>query len=88
MQLYVAYPDAKVERCAKELKAFAKVALKPGETKTVELHLAPRDLAYWDAFAHRFRTDAGRYDVLVGSSSADIRATSRFVVDESRVFAD
>jgi|GEM_PF-49851 len=88
VQLYVAYPDAKVERCAKELKAFAKVALKPGETKTVELHLAPRDLAYWDAFAHRFRTDAGRYDVLVGSSSADIRATSRFVVDESRVFAD
>jgi len=88
VQLYVAFPGAKVERCAKELKAFAKVALAPGETKAVELRLAPRDLAYWDAFAHRFRTDAGTYEIRVGSSSADIRTTSQLVVGESQFFPD
>lgn len=88
VQLYVAFPGAKVERCAKELKAFAKVALAPGETKTVELRLAPRDLACWDAFAHRFRTDAGTYEIRVGSSSADIRTTSQLVVGESQFFPD
>jgi beta-glucosidase len=88
VQLYVAYPDAKVERCKKELKAFAKVALAPGETKTVELVLTARDLAYWDDFAHRFRTDAGRYEILVGSSCADIRTSATLAVGVSQVFAD
>ena len=88
VQLYVAYPDAKVERCKKELKAFAKVALAPGETKTVELVLTARDLAYWDDFAHRFRTDAGRYEILVGSSCADIRTSATLAIGVSQVFAD
>ncbi len=42
VQLYVACPDVKVGRCVKELKAFAKLALAPGETKTVEMRLTPR----------------------------------------------
>lgn len=73
VQFYVSYPDAKVERCVKELKGFEKVELAPGETKIVTQIFSGRDLAYWDSFAHRFRTDAGRYEILVGSSSADIR---------------
>ena len=88
MQLYASYPGAKVERCVKELKSFAKVALAPGETKVVELKLSPRDLAYWDEFNHRFRVDAGDYDLLIGSSSADVRASVRATVGRTEFFAD
>ena len=88
VQFYVAYPDAKVERCVKELKGFEKVALKPGEKKTVKFSVTPRDVAYWDEFAHRFRTDAGAYEVLVGSSSADIRGSATVTLPRNAVFAD
>ncbi len=88
VQLYVAYPGAKVERCAKELKAFCKLAIAPGATKIAELRLSARDLAYWDDFAHRFRADAGDYEILIGASSADIRARTRFRLNETLVFAD
>ena len=88
VQLYVAYPDAKVERCVKELKAFEKIELKPGESKTVKARFSARDLAYWDEFAHRFRTDAGRYEVLVGASSADIRGQATISVGRGQTFDD
>ena len=88
VQLYAAYPGAKVERCVKELKGFEKVALAPGETKTVEFGLSPRDLAYWDEFLHRFRADAGEYELLVGSSSSDIRGRVAVSLAETALFAD
>ena len=88
VQLYAAYPGATVERCAKELKAFAKVALAPGETRMVVLPLTVRDLAYWDDFSNRFRTDAGDYDILIGASSADIRCRARVTVEKTAFFAD
>ena len=88
VQFYVSYPDAKVERCVKELKGFEKVTLKPGETKRVSCTISPRDLAYWDEFAHCFRTDAGVYEVLVGASSADIRGKATIRIDRDQTFAD
>ena len=80
VQLYVAPVAAKVPRPVKELKAFAKVELAPGETKTVTLAVTPRDLAYWDVGAHGWRTDAGDYRLLVGSASDDIRAEATVTV--------
>jgi len=88
VQLYVAYPDAKVERCVKELKGFKKIDLKPGESKVVKLSVSSRDLAYFDVFERRFRTDAGAYDLLVGSSSADIRGKVRITVKKDSTFDD
>ena len=88
VQFYAAYPDAKVERCVKELKGFEKVTLKPGESKTVKFSGFPRDLAYWDEFAHRFRTDAGDYEILVGASAADIRGKAKIHIGSDQVFAD
>lgn len=88
VQLYAAYPGAQVERCVKELKGFQKVALAPGEEKTLVFRLAPRDLAYWDEFLHRFRTDAGTYELLVGASSADIKGRVRVTVAQTETFAD
>ena len=88
VQFYVSYPDAKVERCVKELKGFEKVSLKPGETKVVTHRFAERDFAYWDDFAHRFRTDSGRYEVLVGASAADIRGRVSVDLPRDVTFGD
>jgi beta-glucosidase len=89
VQLYVSYPGAKVERCVKELKAFAKTRLlNPGESETVQLSLSLRDLAYWDEFAHCFRTDPGEYSLLVGVSSSDIRSCASLNVQDGGVFSD
>ncbi|HEX8292784.1 MAG TPA: glycoside hydrolase family 3 C-terminal domain-containing protein, partial [Pyrinomonadaceae bacterium] len=54
VQLYVTHLGSKVERPLKELKGFARVALRPGETKRVRLALAAERLAYWDAKSKRF----------------------------------
>jgi beta-glucosidase len=51
------------------------VPLEPGETKTVTLELGPRAFAYYDPDAKGWRVAKGRYELLVGSSSRDIRLT-------------
>jgi beta-glucosidase len=73
VQLYVQLPSSKVQRPQRSLKAFQRVGLKAGETKTLHLTLAARDLAYWDDAAHRFIVEAGKVRILVGASSSDIR---------------
>ena len=73
VQLYVQYPDSKVPRPERALKAFGRVALAGYEYKTVHLHLAARDLAWWDESRHRFTVEDGTVRLLVGASSADIR---------------
>ena len=80
MQCYVGPPQpARLTRPPKELKAFAKVALDPGETATVTLELDERAFAYWDPGDPRvadstpgWRVDSGEYTLHVGRSSADI----------------
>ena len=73
VQVYVAYPTAKVERCVKDLRGFAKTKLlAPGESETVRIPITLRDLARFDELDHRFVTDAGRYELLVGTSSLNI----------------
>ena len=74
VQVYVSYPDAKVERCEKELKGFAKTKLlKPGESEVVSVVLDKEDFAYFDELTHQFTTDAGKYEIQVGTSSRYIR---------------
>ena len=73
VQLYVRPVDPPVVRPEKELKGFAKVALGPGETKTVTIDLGPRAFAYYDPEARGWRVAKGRYELQVGSSSRDIR---------------
>ncbi|HJU55586.1 MAG TPA: glycoside hydrolase family 3 C-terminal domain-containing protein [Pyrinomonadaceae bacterium] len=73
VQLYVKHLNSAVERPLKELKGFARVALRPGEMKTVRLTLKAEQLAYWDAARRRFTVEDGRVMVMIGSSSADIK---------------
>lgn len=77
VQLYVAAPDAKqANKPEKELKAFAKTReLAPGETQTVEMTVRHDDLASFDEAASQWTVTPGRYDFLLGASSADIRAS-------------
>jgi beta-glucosidase len=87
VQIYAAYPNAKVERPVKELKAFAKTRLlAPGEQQTLTVKLRPRDLAYWDSFLRRYRLDAGEYQLIVAASAADIRGRAKVTVAKDYVF--
>ncbi len=83
VQLYVRDKQARLQRPDKELKAFAKVHLEPGECKTVTLSIGRSALAYYDDLAHKWVAEAGEFEVLVGASSQDIRATATFVLTDS-----
>lgn len=71
-QLYVRPRGPAVERPVKELKGFAKVALAPGESRTVSLTLDARAFSYYDPARKAWIADKGAYDLLVGCSAADI----------------
>ena len=68
-QLYVSDPSSKVKRPERELKGFEKVRLAAGETKHVTLKLDARAFSYWDAAAHKWSIDPGKFVILVGDSS-------------------
>lgn len=74
-QVYVADVESSVFKAPKELKGFEKVFLKAGEEKTVEIHLDERAFSYYDTQAKAWRVESGKYQILVGSSSRDIRLT-------------
>ena len=76
VQLYVAKPDAKIFRPAKELKGFVKVQLEAGESKTVTIPLDDKAFRYWNVATDRWEVEGGSYQLLVGASSADIRLTA------------
>ncbi|HCJ34624.1 MAG TPA: glycosyl hydrolase, partial [Ktedonobacter sp.] len=83
VQVYVRDQQASLQRPEKELKAFAKVQLKPGERKTVTLSIGRDALAYYDDLAREWVAEAGEFEVLVGASSQDIRATATFTLTAS-----
>ena len=80
-QLYVAKPDAAVFRPAKELKGFAKVFLKAGESKTVTIPLDDKTFRYWNVKTDRWEVEGGSYQLLASASSADIRLTTAVTVE-------
>ena len=80
VQLYVSEANSRVSRPAKELKGFVKITLEPGQEKQVTLPLNFRSFAWFDSAGRKWTADPGTYDILVGSSSADIRANTRVMV--------
>jgi len=73
VQLYVHDRRSSLVRPPKELKGFAKVELQPGETKTISIPLGFRSFAYYNPRYQQWIAEGGEFDVLIGSSSADIR---------------
>ena len=80
VQLYTHQRVSRDKQPLKQLKAFQRVSLKPGQTRTVHLKLSPKDLAHWDVTRSKWTVEKGTYDVLVGSSSADIRSRATWRV--------
>lgn len=80
VQLYVREISPRILRPVKELKGFEKIDLKIGEEKTVEFRLDRRAFAYWDETEHRWRVDSGKFEILIGASSADIRISEEIEV--------
>ncbi len=80
VQLYVTHEKSKVERPLAELRGFERVALRPGETKTVRFDLRAASLAYWDEQASRFVVEEGPVRLTVGGSSADRRLQTTVLV--------
>jgi beta-glucosidase len=80
IQLYIQPESPNIDRPVKELKHFAKVFLKAGEEKMVIFTLTASDVGMYDVTRHEWIKPAGKYKVLVGSSSRDIKLTSDFVV--------
>jgi beta-glucosidase len=80
VQLYVGAPATRVARPVRELKAFAKVQLDPGETRTVTFHLGYRDLAYWSIEHGRWVVEPGDHRFAVGASSRDLRLSTTVFV--------
>ena len=84
VQLYVQYPDSKVERPRNDLRGYRRVALAQGETRTVTFPLAAASLAYWNAGSHGWAVEDGTVRIRVGASSADIRAEQTIAVTGRR----
>ena len=81
VQVYAAKSDAQIFRPAQELKAFTKVWLEAGESKTVTLPLDDKAFRYWNTKTDSWEVEGGTYEFRVGASSADIRLTAAVEVN-------
>ena len=82
-QLYVSAKKPTIYRPAKELKGFAKVFLKAGESKTVTIQLDDKAFRYFNVKTNKFEIDGGEYDLLVGASVADIKLSATVTVQST-----
>jgi len=78
VQLYVQEKEPGIERPLKELKHFQKIRLSPGDSETITFQLSASDLAYFDETQNQWTANEGRYALLIGSSSRDIRLKGEF----------
>ncbi len=78
VQLYVKDIKASVDRPVKELKSFKKVSLNPGEEKDVEMIIDKSALSYFDPKTKEWVAESGEFEILVGSSSQDIKLKDKF----------
>jgi beta-glucosidase len=80
VQFYVHEQEPGVKRPIKELRGFRRIALNPKESKAVSFTLPADGLSFWDVAKKRFVVKPGLFDILVGSSSADIRLRATLAV--------
>ena len=84
VQLYLRDPVASVARPVQELRGFKRVTLAPGEASRVSFRLSGPQMAVF-GLNNQWRVEPGRMEVMVGSSSADIRARGEFELTSSLV---
>lgn len=81
IQLYVAPKGGTVIRPLRELRAFDKIGLNPGETKTVTFVLDKRAFAYWNTEIHNWHVESGVYEIQIGENAQDIVLSSTVTVN-------
>jgi beta-glucosidase len=84
VQLYVSDQKSRLQRPEKELKAFAKVELQPGETRSVTMTLDGRDFSFFDSKRDMWIAQSGKFDIKVGSSSRDIHLTETIKLNSTQ----
>ena len=78
VQLYIGDEKASVPRPVKELKGFQKVELLPGEEKEVVFTITDNDLKFFDAAAHAWKAEPGKFKAYIAASATDVRSTVTF----------
>jgi beta-glucosidase len=78
VQLYVRDVESSLPRPARELKAFGRVSLEPGEARALTFTLDRSALSFFDPAKGDWVAEKGAFEVLVAASSRDIRLESRF----------
>jgi beta-glucosidase len=80
IQLYIHDVKSSVDRPYKELKAFQKVFLQPGETQQVSLTIDKHALSFYDETSSSWKAEPGDFEALIGCSAADIRSRCSFTL--------
>ena len=78
VQLYISDKEASVDRPVKELKAFDKVFLQPGESRDVTLSIGRDALSFYDEATHAWVAEAGTFDALIGTASDQLSSKVTF----------
>lgn len=82
VQLYVADMKSSLPRPLKELKGFKKVRLVPGETVEVDFTIGKEALSFYDPELHGWVVEPGKFQILIGGASDDIRSSATFLVKQ------
>ena len=80
VQLYVHNNDSSTVQPREQLQGFKRIHLDPGQSRTVTFALPVEQLSYWDTSKAAYVINPGKYDVMIGSASDDIRERSSFTV--------
>ena len=80
MQLYVRDCESSLVRPYKELKAFKKVYLQPGESKDVTLTIGRDALSFFDDKAHEWKAEPGDFEALIGNASDNLTQKVKFTL--------
>jgi len=80
VQLYTHQVAASVKRPARELRGFQRISLNPKEKKAVTFTLPASELAFYDVTTKKFLVEPGAFDIMIGSSSDDIRLQAKLTV--------
>lgn len=83
-QLYISLPGSQIIRPKRELKGFAKVFLKAGESRKARIPFDDRTFRYWNTEKQGWAVEQGTYEIQIGASSADIRLTGTLSLDGTR----
>jgi beta-glucosidase len=85
VQVYTHQQSSRDKQPLRQLRGFERVSLAPGQTQTVRFTVPTSQLAHWDVTRSRWVVESSRYDILLGSSSMDIRQRSTVDVDGERI---